>query len=216
MTKSSFVFKPLDLIAPWAICCGSAGLCIWAIASGEGELVGKIIAGVVGLVFLLGIPAWYLVRGRARKPDFVTMHGVNVVLGQKHKPSKGEIEAWTGEVINHWCKASWHRGGSRVSLAALQVKKAVDGVTVFFLDKEKIGVMGRWVRGYSMGKDIVIGMKAVTFDSKEMYKDDLFFDIGYSKRLYRHELSHPILLYNGEPWDEARHHAVFKQTNLGA
>lgn len=209
MAKGSFVFKPLDLIAPWAICCGSAGLCFYTALRGDAELVGKIIAVVVGLVFVAGIPIWYLVRGRARKADYVTMDGVNVVLGKKHKLPKGEVETWTAAVIAHWCTVEWGRGGSTVSLSKPQVLQAVLGVTAFFLDKEKIGVMGRWVRGYAQGKDIVIGMKP---DASLGFE----FDFSYSHKLYRHELSHPVLLYNGEPWDEARHHAVFKTTNLKA
>ena len=39
------------------------------------------------------------------------------------------------------------------------------------------------------------------------------WDPNYSDRLYGHELSHPIVGVK-EPWDEARHHAVFKNTGL--
>jgi hypothetical protein len=221
--RGKLVFTWLDLLAPWAICLGSAALCAYAALKGTplggDPTAAKIIAWVVGAAFLAGIPLWYLIRGRKRTPDFTTSHGIHVVLGKKHRPTKARIEEWTESLITHWIKVHWHRGSSKVTLSVHNVKQALDGVTVFFADKEKLSVWGRFVRGYSWGKDIVIGMKPLNFDDPVggfEYQKGFRFDVGYTKSLYRHEASHPVLGFNGEPWDEKRHHAVFKTTELGA
>jgi len=221
--QGKFVFTWLDLLAPWAVCLGSAALCAWAalagVQLGGDPLVAKIISWIVCAVFLAGIPLWYVVRGRARKPDFVTAHGVQVVLGNKHQPTKAMVEEWTESLINHWITCQWNRSNSTVTLSINNVKRVLIGITAFFVDKEKLSAWGRFVRGYSQGKDIVIGMKARNFDDPDEgfeYSKGFYFDMGYTKVLYRHEASHPVLGYNGEPWDEKRHHAIFKTTGLGA
>jgi hypothetical protein len=55
-------FKPLDLLAPWAVCLGSAGLCTWGTVKYWGQVPGYICLAVA-VAFLAGIPLWYKIRG---------------------------------------------------------------------------------------------------------------------------------------------------------
>jgi hypothetical protein len=56
-------FKPLDLLAPWGICLGSAGLCIAGTVKYWGQVPGYICMAVAA-AFVAGIPLWYRIRNR--------------------------------------------------------------------------------------------------------------------------------------------------------
>lgn len=205
--QRTWVFTPLDLLSPWGVCLGTAALCIWAVISGKmmgsgNPLVPKIIAGAVAAVFLAAIPIWYFIRSRLRKYNFKTRQGIYVVVGRHNKPLQVTVEAWIRAVVDHWISAPFQGIKGHRTLTRDGVTKALQGVTIFYRDEEKLSVLGRFVRGYSWGKDIVVGYK-----------------IGaptYVQSLTRHELSHPILGYNGEGWNEEQHHKIFAATNLGA
>ena len=77
---------------------------------------------------------------------------------------------------------------------------ALAGITIFCLDVEKLSVWGRFVRGYTNGSDITIGWR----------------DSEYAKSLFRHELSHCILLRGGKGLDETTHHQIFAEKGLKA
>jgi len=192
-TERTWIFTPLDLLAPWAVCLGSAALCIYAALAGKvmggSPVVAKIIAFAVAALFLAGIPLWYFVRSRFRKFDLKTKHGLYVVHGQKNKPPLHDVETWTDELIFFWRSKD-----IGVSVPALA------GITIFCLDVEKLSVWGRFVRGYTNGSDITIGWR----------------DSEYAKSLFRHELSHCILLRGGKGWDENTHHQIFAEKGLKA
>ena len=201
--QRTWVFTPLDLLIPWGVCLLAAIICLVVMMSGKVQgdtnpLIPKIITGVVGAMFLAAIPLWYLVRSRLRKFHYKTKHGLYVCLGKKNQPSQLFVEQWTNEVIDHW--TTKFRPGH--PLTKDQVIAAFSGMSIFFVDQEKLSVMGRAVRGYSDHKDIVIG-----------YKEG---SLGYPHSLFKHELSHPVLGNNGVAWEEKLHHDTFASTGLGA
>lgn len=211
-TERKWVFTWLDLVAPWGVCLGSIGLCIWAAIAGKpvdggSATPAKVVSIATACVFAAAIPLWYFVRSRFRKFD-LKLGAMYVTYGKKNRPPAGDMEAWTESVIQHWANAEWgskKNGNGDIfprSLSHSQVMKALDGVQVFLHDKEKLSVWGRFVRGFTQGKDIVIG-----------YRDG---QPAYVRSLWRHELSHPVLGFNGEGWDEKRHHQIFEETKLGA
>lgn len=57
-------FKPLDLLAPWGICLGAGGLCVWGAIFGDIETHGRVICGITAAVFFSGIPLWYRFKGK--------------------------------------------------------------------------------------------------------------------------------------------------------
>jgi hypothetical protein len=156
---------------------------------------------VTGVVFLAMVPAWYLVRSIKRR-FHLQVAGMYIILGKLNKPDERTIAAWVEALVEHWKSATWRSAGQPRSMSEDQVKLALEGLSVFFVDKEKLSVLGRLVRGYSWRRDCVVG-----------------FRIGepqYTGSLFRHEVSHQVLDKAGEPWDEKRHHAIFQITNLGA
>lgn len=205
--QRTWVFTPLDLVAPWGVCLTAVVLCIWAIVSGkpmgtENLLVPKIIAGVVGVLFLAAIPLWYLLRSKLRRYHYKTAYGVYVLVGKVNRPLLATVEMWIKEVINHWSTVSFNDWQGKRRFTYAEVCEALQGITVFYRDEEKLSVLGRFVRGYSWGKDVVVGYKKGAPD--------------YVHSLTKHELSHPILGYNGDGWNEAEHHKIFAETHLGA
>jgi hypothetical protein len=206
-TQRTWVFSPQDIIAPWLVGLGCAGICIYGFFYGVPlgkDIVGaKVTMGVTALAFLASIPLWYFMRSRLRKYHYKTQHGIYVRKGKKNNPAQVEVEFWTREVLDHWMKAEFRsvRGGTR-KLTEKELFDALEGVNLFYVDKEKLSVLGRWVRGYSWGKDIVVGFRPN--------------DKNYVRSLTIHEQSHPVLGFNGEGWSEQHHHDIFKETALGA
>jgi hypothetical protein len=203
-----WVFSPLDLVAPWGICLLAVGLCIWGLVAGtpvEGgsKVPMRIVLSLTAAVFAAGIPLWYWFRAIKRKFHYVTKHGIYVVMGKVNKPSKLEVEEWTDEVVEFWTDLEFESGAKKGprKLSKEEVENALQGLTIFFHDKEALSVLGRLVRGYSWGREIAIGYRP---------------DKPYIRSLVRHEESHPVLGENGEGWDEAYHHQTFTAVKLGA
>ncbi len=211
-TERKWVFSWLDLIFPWGICLLAAALCLWAVIAGkpiDGKSTApKIVAGAVGAVFLLSIPLWYFVRSRFRRYSFKTKHGVYAVLGLKNRPTQGMVEKWSDDLILHWSDKEFTASGKTYRLTAAQVAKALEEVTIFYLDEHEISSWGRMVRGYCLGKDIVIGYKSQIEQGIPDWK--------YVESLTRHEMSHTILDGNGVEWNEKIHHEIFSSSLLGA
>ena len=206
-SQRTWVFSPFDIIAPWLTGLGAAAICIYGFFYGTPlgtDVVGaKITMAITALAFLASIPLWYFVRSRLRKYHYKTTHGIYVRKGKRNCPAQIEVEFWTREVLDHWMKAEFRsaRGGTR-TLTGQEVLDALDGINLFFVDKERLSVVGRWVRAYAWGKDIVVG-----------YRPN---DKAYVRSLTVHEESHPVLGFNGEGWSEQQHHDLFKETALGA
>lgn len=216
-TERKWVFSWLDLIAPWGVSAVAVALCVWAVVSGKppegaNPLVPKIISGVVGLVFAAMVPLWYFVRSKYRAYNYRTKHGIYVVLGKISKPERLVMEKWIDSVIEHWIEKSFIYKDVLHHLTEAEVRNALCDLTVFFLDTEKLSVWGRFVRGFSWGKDIAVGWRALRGGIEQQGTTDWV----YVEKLTRHESSHPVLGYCGIGWDENEHHAIFAKTGLGA
>jgi len=181
------MFQLLDLVAPIGIAAVSVFLCAWALTKAEtsGARAACILCGIV---FTSSIPAWYIVRYRARKADYVSTHRLRVRQGKLNRCERPVVEAWTEELIDLW--ASHCQGAA----------KAIRDKLLVCVDQEKLSAAGRWVRGYSVGYAAVVG-----WDGK----------LEYTKSLFRHEMSHIIASEAcGLPWNEKVHHEKFKEVGL--
>ena len=201
MRKRPPLFLLKDLIAPIGVCAVTAALCVWGAVSVQ-EIAGRWISAATGLVFLSGIPAWYIARSLRQKPTFKTTHGLRVIHGKRTKPSKKDIETWTESTIAFWKQASFkHLEGD--GLNEVQLRAAADGLTVFFHDRENVSPVRRALRGYSKGSMFAVGLTDKSVDS-----------------LFSHELSHQILYWSGVGSGlsgmEQDHHELFDKMNLGA
>lgn len=185
------MFTWLDLIAPIGVCLGSAALCLWAAIKGKAKdrKVAVAISIATGVLFLAGIPAWYIVRGQMLKPDYTTSYGLDVVQGKLNKCEEPWVNEHTKWLIDFWSK---HYDPAKVN-------ESVKGKLLVCLDEEKLTVWGRFVRGYSQGKFSVIGWNG---------------KLTYSESLLKHELSHQIVM-PFVPYSEEGHHQLFKEKKLG-
>lgn len=181
------MFQWLDLVAPIGVSIVSVFLCVWGLT--KAKVTGAKVACVAcGLAFLAFTPAWYGLRCSGLTPDYTSMHGLKVVKGEKNLCSRELVEGWTSELITFWDEH------------CTNVAPALQDKLVVCRDEEKIGVMGRWVRGYTTGSTAVIGWNG---------------KIGYTKSLFRHELSHIIaMIACNKPYDEDAQHAYFKEVGL--
>lgn len=196
-TTWKFRWTLLDLIIPWGLSIGAAIGCIVALVKGvplgNSPTAGRVIAVATGLVFLGFIPLWYWIRGRNWKVSFVLENGLQIVLGKRNRPSKSDLSTWSYEVFQIWIE----------DYLPSEVNTSVKDKYAVFLDKEKISVWDRLVRGYSTKTQIVCGIK----DDAADFEDGK----GYVKGIFKHELSHQILDACGEPWDEEKHHQLMKE-----
>lgn len=192
-------FKAIDLVCPIGVCLVATTLCGWAAVKADAT-VAKAIAATVGVLFLSVIPLWFWVRGI---PSFTTMYGIDVYQGKKNRPTRDKIDKWTAAVLMHWRKA-WLDPKLQPVLNTITLGKlSMSGSAVFFVDGYKLSSFGRFVRGYTRGRDMVIG-----------YREG---DEHYTELLFLHEGSHVLLNKIGyKPGDEAAHHKLFRETGLGA
>jgi len=199
-TQRRWVFSPLDLIIPIGVGLGAAALCVLGFLKAQ-DTAARFVCSTTGFFFLLGIPAWYFVRSVKRKYH-LQLRGAYLVFGKLNHPGHADVEQWIDGLEEHWYRVTWASGGKSKRAPDGAVSKALDGLTVFFLDEEKLSIMGRLVRGYAWGRDCVLGYRSK--------------DPRYTESLFRHEVSHQILAQSGESWNEKRHHAIFQITQLGA
>jgi hypothetical protein len=165
------------------------------------EAPARAISLATGAVFLTAVPLWYFVRSIKRK-FHLQIDGLYIVYGKMNRPAEHLLEFWLEELVAHWKLATWRSSGALQSISEDEICQALEGVTVFFIDQEAISVLGRLVRGYSWGRDCVVGFR---LGSPE-----------YTRSLFRHEVSHQVLNKAGESWNEKKHHAIFQTTQLGA
>lgn len=199
-------------------------LCL-AAAIAARDTIPRAVALITGAVFLSATPLLYLIRRSARKIDFVTKHGVAVILGKMHRPKKEDIEAWTEAAMSFWKDLTYkdEKGCTQSGFVyKTKIFKFVEGqiansaarTTAFFKDGP-IGnfysVYNRLLNGASWGEDIWIAMKPLE-------GDPLNWDADYTKGVFRHEISHNILasLAPELPFTNEDNHAVFRQAGLGA
>jgi hypothetical protein len=197
MQKGNFIFHPLDLIFPIGIGILISLLCIWGIITTT-ILSAKVVMTITTIIFIAGIPLWYIARGRAKKEDYTTEHGIKVILGEKNRPSKEEIELWTKDTISFWSNKGFSFLGATLMIPESKMRIVLSSLWIIFVDQEQISFAGKWVRGYVDGNTIVITNM-------------------YIESLVKHELSHPILeiLLPPDAWGN-NHHEIFAQLNLGA
>ena len=199
-----FVFSPLDILAPWAICLVSAALCVWGAVVAKSSAP-RFVSLVTGVVFLAGIALWYLVRSNARKPDLTTKEGIGVIWGKFNKPSRQMVELWTNELRDFWMARTvspTHEEVASFTITPWTLVRSLKDLTVICHDADHFSFWGRMVSGYAYGRDVAIGFKPP--------------DMVYTDNLFRHEVSHHILDAAGVPWDEAKHHKIFQDAGLGA
>lgn len=197
-THRTWVFSPLDLVMPIGTGLVAVALCAWGAFKAE-TVPAVVVCIITGTVFLASIPLWYLARSIKRRFD-TKIEGVFVTYGRWNRPSKFSIESWVKELVSHWTKARWTSNGKLKALTPLEVREALEGSSVFFVDAEKLTIFGRLARGYAWGRDCVIGYRKG--------------DPAYVRSLFIHEASHVVLGHNGESWDEKKHHAIFRVTGL--
>ena len=183
------MFTLLDIIFPIGIGLGVAALCIVAMVRSR-VLAAKVISAIVGVVFLLSIPTWYIMRYNYIAPDYVTSTGLRIKQGDVNKCLPTDVEKWADWVVSFWKK---HYPDDLID-------SSIKGKLCICIDKEKLSVMGRFVRGYSYSDKMVIGWNG---------------DLKYTESLFKHELSHIILLGCGEVYDNTAQHAIFKDKGLG-
>lgn len=208
MKKGRRLFTPLDIVAPWLVCLGSAALCIWGavVAPNIGARIASIAPGIFFLAF---IPLWYVVRSKKTKVDFTTNHGIGCVWGKRNKPARITVEQWTDKIVQHWAMTAFPRGKKgAVLLSQEEVLSALKGTICFFVDDEKLSAFGRFVRGYTWGSNFVVGRR---LDSIEQQGTT---DYTYVRDLFDHEMGHIILGFNGEGWEEKKHHDI--QAKVGS
>jgi len=200
------LFNAFDIVL-WVLGTAILGLCIFA-AIKAGPVPAKVVSVATGVVLFLGLgPVVYWIKAARKKADYVTKHGVRVLVGAKNSPSKEAVEMWTSQAMAHWhTKRKWGTEQDARSFtyrdspynpSIEDLLAAVFDATAIFHDEEKLSVLGRYVRGYSFGNDVAVGYRA---------------DLGYVETLFKHELSHVILFQAGVPLDEVVHHEIFTKT----
>jgi len=189
--------RPIDWFAPVGLCVAGAGLCIWGAIVSSGAGRGVCLATAGGLVAILIAFVW--MRLSARKPDFtIAVYEVHVVRGKRNRPTPQDVDRWVKRVVAHWAgQKIWPDLANGVT--GEQITRVIRGTTLFYLDKEKLTVWGRAVRGFTQGKDCAIG-----------------YTVGAVESLTMHELSHVVLGGCGIAWSEQAHHDLFERTKLGA
>ena len=182
------MFSYFDLITPIGTAILASVLCIYAVTKAK-DTAAKVISLLTMLVFLLSVPAVYWIRYASLRSDYKTTRGLGVVQGKVNTCQKEVVQVWEDELVKFWTpffpKAT----------ESLKNKKLI------CKDEEKLSITGleRFFRGYSTGTTAVIGWK----------------DLAYAKSLFRHEVSHLILMEMDIAPDEAVHHQKMKEYKLG-
>lgn len=198
MSKAALMWRWQDL--PFLlICLASAGLCGWGAVAADGTAP-KVVSAVTGLLFLGGLLTFYLMRWAfIRKVQYITSHGIKVILGERNRPTQDQVEAWTVETV----KAILQHENWKEEDVAATLKK----LWCTFSDEHKIELRwlsgGKWVtryvRGYSQEAYFTVGATADWQDTASAW--------DYVHKLYRHELAHPILYYqDSKYYDEKTAH----------
>lgn len=129
--------------------------------------------------------------GGSEEFDYVTAHGVSVILGAENAPSIEAVETWTDETLAFW----WDADSSMIDCSI----SAVDGTRAKFVDALYL---------------VFDDMKAWGF-AYPWYKYIEVAGLGtpYVKSVYMHELSH-IIVYDCKGLDgNDDSHAFFKSHN---
>lgn len=199
-------------------------LCLIAAVATE-ETIPRVVSLLTAAAFLAVVPLLYIIRKASRSVSFVTKHGVAVVLGKKHRPSKEEIEDWTKSAMQFWSELKYkdtqgrdQEGfvykGKTFQFKTGQIEERVARTTAFFKDgpiANFYSVYNRLLHGASWGEDIWIAMEFTKEDKTK-------WDKARSANIFRHELSHNILasLAPELPFTNEDNHAVFRENGLGA
>jgi hypothetical protein len=184
------MFHWIDLIAPIGISGLAVLLCIWGFRSAK-KTEAKAVCVLTAIAFCASIPALYMIRWNNRKADY-TVENVRVRQGKVNRCEREQVAA---DVV--WVKTWWQ---SRCPDKKAAVARKLDDILLICVDVEKIGVAGRWVRGFMQANTIIVGWNG---------------DPTYTQSLRRHELSHFAAVGCGYPLDEQEHHALFKKLKLG-
>jgi len=121
--------------------------------------------------------------------DFTTKHGINVILGQKNRPSIEEVEEWTNWAIGFWSerKPEW-RTCAMDSVKDLQAR-FVDKHVIYLPDGVK-ALAYMWYKEVEVGR----GHPDAPLDSCQV------------SRLYIHEVHHVVIWWcSGEMDNDTSH-----------
>lgn len=184
------MFSFFDLVFPIGTAAIALFLCIWGILKTD-KTVAKFICAITAAVFVLAIPAVYLMRYSSSKYDWGTFRGMRVVQGKLNKCEQSTVQSWENDLVGLWGKV----------MPLVTVVESLNKKYLICKDEERLSLEGveRFFRGYSTDAAAVIGWR----------------DLAYAKSLYRHEVSHLILSYSGVPYDESIQHQKMKEANLG-
>lgn len=210
-SERRWYFSWLDLVAPWGVGLLIAGLCLWGMISGRpvdggDPTIPRAILGLVGLVFLSTIPAWYFARSVVRRFDFkIEPMGLYVKLDRRKSITPSQAQLWVDDLMKHWTDTVYLSKTGPRKLTRKEVEGSLADKMLIYIDEDKLRLFNRWFSGFNTSEDAVVCVG----------KGEVL-DIPRASSLTRHELSHFILDHNGEPWDEEKHHNIFRYTKLGA
>lgn len=181
------LFSWFDLVFPIGTALLAAVLGVWA-AMKATDLPGKLVSIATAIVFCVPIPVLYTMRSNANAHDYVLPnYEIYVVQGEKNKCAPEDVKKWTEWVVSWWSD-KYKTGDVLLSLK---------GKRLICVDEEKITAFQRFMRGFSWGRQIVIG-----YNGKPEYTESLF----------KHEAGHFVLYGAGkEPKVEADQHKKMKE-----
>lgn len=209
------LFRPIDLVFPILPSVVSMGLCVYASFLSEGP--GRWISIATGIAFLsLGTLGYYWARYAYTHADYITEHGVYVVLGKINRPSKQEVENYTNKCIDFWTTKSLQKQDDPVVIEREKVLEAIKNVRCFFYDKKIVGWAYKMIRGIQTK----IKFAGVAYNNVQIVVS-YWPDVPQHgvPGIFRHEMSHVILGLNGYPAGENfgdGHHRIFSRVGLGA
>lgn len=180
------MFHLMDLVFPIGIGLLAAILCTVAVIKAK-ETPAKVVSALTGLTFLASIPGLYAWRASLRTEDYITAYGTRVHIGGNPACTKTNVEAWSKWTVDFFLP----RKGS-----ALVLKDKI----LICLKEEKLSALGRFIRGGTDGDTIVIGWNGTP---------------AYTESLFKHEVGHLFATQLGQPYDEAKQHAWFKEIRYG-
>jgi hypothetical protein len=174
-----------------AVCVVAIALSVWGAIAAE-AMPARIASIGTAAAFTLAIGVLLWIRLSSGRHDTIGAYGVRIKWGRRNRTSLATVNQWIEEVVRLW-----------VPKYQLRVTPALEDRLIVFVDAERIGVAGRWVRGYALGDVGVVGIRdGGTVD-------------GYVRSLFIHELSHLVLAGVGEPWDETIHHKLMREAGIG-
>jgi hypothetical protein len=159
----------------------------------QGNTIAAIaISWLTAAVFCYAVYYFYAMKYAAYRSDYATADKLRVRIGVRNKPTKSMVEEWTATVFAMYLEQKV------IDCKMADLQQAVYDKLAVFLDKEKLSVLDRFVRGYSTSGQMVVGYQ-------------ISGGYEYVASLFSHELEHHILNQIGVSWNEKVHHTLMQQ-----